>query len=160
MLSQGIDPADNCSGSFASYSGAVADGSDTHADTRSQGLLSSCPYATDGDYPHRSGTDVSAHGWWDTSNYSLCPSHADVEVWIQGLWCNNPPWDCFWVTVAHNEMRIRPRNIYNERTTARRVCASSIVTSFRNIVDVDLVGVNDPADQYVGPLTDVACRSS
>lgn len=160
MLSQGIDPSGDCPGSFAPYSGSETDTSDEQADAESQALLASCPYTTHGDYPHRSGTDVSAHGWWNTSDYSLCPTYADVEVWIQGLWCNNPPWNCYWVTVAHSESRIRPRNIYGTRTTARRLCVSTATTGFRNVVDVDLVGVDDPADQYVGPPTDVACRPS
>lgn len=35
-----------------------------------QQLLLSCDYETKGDYPHKSGSHVSAHGWWVVdSNY-------------------------------------------------------------------------------------------
>jgi len=156
MLNQPNGPSENCPGSFAPYPGAEADTSEEQTGVEPQARAGSCEYDTRGDYPHRSGGDVSAHGWWETTTYSSCPTHADVEVWIQGVWCDR--WGCRWLTAAHDEKRIRPRNIYNERTTARRACVSNDVVGFRTVVDVDLVGVIDPPDRYVGPPRDVPCR--
>ncbi len=158
MLNQGINPSDNCPGSFAPLSGAELNTSQDQTGAEPQALATSCPYDSHGDNPHRSGGDVSAHGWWETTNYSLCPTHADVEVWVQAKWCD--PWGCSYVTVAHNEMRIRPKNIYGDRTTARRACISSQTVAFMNIVDVDLVGVIDPPDQDVKGPIDVGCYPS
>lgn len=154
MLNQGIG---SCAGSFAPYSGEGGSASDAQVDGDLLPLAVSCPYTTHGDWVHLSGGDVSGHGWWETNSYSLCPTYADVEVTIQGWWCS---WICDWVTVAHNEMRIRPKNIYNERTTARRFCVGTDIVGFRSVIDVDLVGVGDPADKFYTQWRDLACRPS
>ena len=145
MVNEGIGQSDDCPGSWAQFPGAEADVPETQVGAEPQALAGSCPYSTEGDYPHLSGSDVSAHGWWETSNYALCPTYADVEVWLQGYWCD--PWGCLWITVGHDERRIQPRNISGQRTTARAACVPSDTVGYRSIIDVDLVGVSDPSDQ-------------
>lgn len=119
--------------------------------------FASCPYITRGDTPHISAnlTDISVHGWWETGNASLCPTHADIAVWLYGYWCD--PWGCRWLPIDQNEERVRPRNIYNERVNARRLCASDQPVSFRVAVDADLVGVIDAPYIYLGPPVDRPC---
>ena len=45
-------------------------------------------------------------------------------------------------------LRIRPGGGRGCRTTVRHACASTSMTGYRNMVDVDLVGRFDPPDQY------------
>lgn len=121
-----------------------------------QTLAGSCDYETDGDYPHRSGTDVSAHGWWHRYSAS-CPTYADVTVWLQQYWCD--AWGCRWITRATGSKRVLPGGGSGRRATARKYCDTSQYTGWRNVVDVDLVGVSDPADKkYI--IQNVYCRDN
>jgi hypothetical protein len=105
-----------------------------------------CTFETRGDWPHLSGGDVSVHGWWNDLAPGYCPTYADVEVWLQAWGCT--PWNCFYSTLlsatAHNEERHTAGGGAGHRTNARHPCAYSQLISFRNVVDVDLVGMADP----------------
>lgn len=152
------EPFADCPGSFASFSKAKSielEPKELEGETRAFGQSTqTCPFDAVGDNPHRSAGDVSAHGWWNTSVPSLCPEFANVEVWIQGLWCD--PWGCLWLTVANNEREIRPRNTSGQRTTARRNCVADNLVGFRNIVRADLVGASG-SDLFVGTPINVEC---
>ena len=121
-----------------------------------------CTFETKGDNPHKSANDldVSVHGWWNDLSQPDCPTYADVEVRLQGLWCWNPPFNCAYITLpsesAHNEERYKARNLGGGRTNARHPCASTTEVSFRNVIDVDLVGVGDPSG-YEYMYAEVAC---
>ena len=102
------EPEENESqGSFAPYPGDGTDGLESDVDDLQDTVGGSCTYQTRGDNPHRSGNDVSVHGWWKISPASgQCPTHADVEVWLQGWWCG---WSgCWWRTIDSDEKRVRP----------------------------------------------------
>ena len=107
-----------------------------------------CNYKTEGDYPHRSsqGFAASAHGWWTHSSPGACPTHADVEVTLQGYLCTRYPSgaeESRWNTLDHQESRILAGGGSGRRTTARHNCISSQTVSYRSIIDVDLVDVWD-----------------
>lgn len=119
-----------------------------------QTVAGSCSYDTRGDYPHPSGSDVSAHGWWVYLSGS-CPAQADVTVYLQQYWCDG--WGCRWITRATGEKRVYAGGGSANRANARTYCDSSEYTGWRNVVDVDLVGVSDPADKaYI--TSNVYCR--
>ena len=150
------EPEENGSqGSFAPYPGDGTDGLESDVDDLQDTVGGSCTYQTRGDNPHRSGNDVSVHGWWKISPASgQCPTHADVEVWLQGWWCNE--WyGCWWRTIDSDEKRVRPGGGSGRRTNIRELCATFETTGYRNVVD--LVGVGDPGDkEYV--IANVNCR--
>lgn len=153
----GGTPSSEKKGSPAPYNGGrtdteAVDSADSGA--TAQTVAGSCSYDTRGDWPHRSGTDVSAHGWWVFLSGS-CPAQADVTVDLQQYWCDN--WGCRWITRARGSKRVYAGGGSANRANARKYCDSSEYTGWRNVVDVDLVGVNDPADKaYI--IQNVYCR--
>lgn len=95
------------------------------------------------DYPHISanGTDVSGHGWWNKGNCSN--DRANVynclyEYYTDNTWRRK---DCSVTT------ELRPRREGGGRTNARRTCANRLVASWRNHVDVDVIGEADSAEK-------------
>ena len=171
-----------CTGSFVSYRDSdidrpEADGGDVvtqfissqaPADLLIASVLiqtaGNCTFGSWGDNIHLStggsGNDVSVHGWWTDRSPPNCPPTADVEVWLQGLWCFNPPFNCGFVTLpsgaAHNEEEHTAGGGAGHRTNARHPCASNTNISFRALIDVDLVGVGDPSG-YEIKEGDVLC---
>lgn len=116
------------------------------ADDADTGMLFGCKYKTRGDHPHRSGGDVSAHGWWTTTTPKKCPRYAYVEVWLKAWACdyqNGRKVRCFWDTVDHDEKRIRAGGGRGKRTNVRKACASNKTVSYMSIIDVDLEGMWD-----------------
>jgi len=113
-----------------------------------------CVYRTRGDDPHRSGDEVSVHGWWlrDSDN---CPSRADVTVYLQAAWCQDP-YGCHWTTLNSDSQRKRPGGGRGRRVTVRDSCFTYEWTYFRNVVDVDIPGERDPGDQ-VTKVKQVQC---
>jgi hypothetical protein len=159
--------------SFASYEEAVpgvappgagetatyldAQGQEISPDTAPEGDAEAaaigCTPESGRDNPHRSSTGVavSGHGWWNKGNCSN--DRANVFNCIYE-WYTDNTWrrkDCS-VT-----KELRPRRAGGGRTTARRECANTAVTSWRNHVDVDVIGEIDTAENPMRQ-NDVACR--
>jgi len=143
---------------WAAYSDPDEEGQLTSDDDSDQSAVSgqaTCDYTTEGDDPHRSGNDASAHGWWIDNSTGGCPEYADVEVVLQAHRCEW--WGCGWWTLAKREKRVREGGGRGKRATARYSCWSSIPTGWRSIIDVDLVGQSDPPDKkYIWENVD--CR--
>ena len=112
-----------------------------------------CEFSSELDNPHRSGGEVSAHGWWIDKNDN-CPQFADVENWLHQWTCDATGGNCSWVLVDQDETRVREGG---GRNTVRGQCATDDTTGYRNIVDLDLVGRYDTADQYYRTFN-VDCR--
>lgn len=161
LVTRGTDPTRECQGGWAPYPEAGPASAETQATALPEALLTTCPYTTGGDYVHLSSTPFAAsgHGWWNTTNYSLCPDYADVEVDLQAYYHIGSYY--YWVTVANPpDERIRPKNIYGQQATARRDCGASTSTGWRSIVDVDLVGVSDPSDKLYTTPVNLSCSPS
>lgn len=116
--------------------------------------LNGCHYGTGADNPHKSGSEASVHGWWIKKN-NLCPSRADVTVWLQAAWCD--AWGCTWVTLNSGKARIRPGGGSGKRVTVRDACYSNEWTFYRNVVDVDIPGTIDPPDKAY-KVNQIQCR--
>ena len=115
-----------------------------------------CEFSSELDNPHRSGGEVSAHGWWiDRNDY--CPQFADVENWLHQWTCDATGGNCSWILVDQDETRVREGGGRGRRNTVRGQCATDDTTGYRNIVDLDLVGRYDTADQYYRTFN-VDCR--
>ena len=115
-------------------------------------------FSSELDNPLLSDGEVSAHGWWMAGN-NECRRYAEVENWLQQWTCDASGGNCNWVEVAHNETRVGPGGRRGRRNTARRQCATSTLTGYRNMVDVELVGVFDPADRRYR-IVDFGCRAT
>ncbi len=119
------------------------------------GFAFDCRYTTNGDRPHISSSSAgdkkvaSAHGWWTTTTPDKCPSHAWVTVLLQGWKCYASMTGCRFVTLNKNVGRRRPGTGSGHRVNARNTCAhTDTEVTFRNVVDVDLIGVWDGPYQY------------
>ena len=105
------------------------------------------------DNPHRSSTGVavSGHGWWgkgDCSNNSARVYNCLYEWYTDNSWRQK---DCSAKAV------LSPGGGSSDRTTARRSCGSLLVTSWRNHVDVDVIGEWDSGENPMRQA-DVDCR--
>ena len=110
------------------------------------------------EWPHRSGADVSVHGYWEHA-FGFCPPTAVVTVWLQQYECSTPWW-CRWVNRAESSGEVREGGGHGKRVTARVRCISTQTTKWRGAVDVDLVGYyDDPLITY-GDERWVNCRVS
>lgn len=112
-----------------------------------------CTPVSGRDNPHRSSTGVavSAHGWWnkgDCSNNRANVYNCIYEWYSDNTWRRK---DCS-VT-----KELRPRKDGGGRTTARRNCDNTALTSWRNHVDVDVIGEIDTAEKPMRQQ-DVYCR--
>lgn len=124
-------------------------------------VAGSCTSYTEGDLAHMSSEPgvASAHGWWETPNFNLCPTNAVVTVWLQAEWTNGLG-GYYWITVGEQSLTRRPKNVYGDRTTARSSCVGSEEVGYRSIVDVDLVDWNDPPNQLFTEPLDLPCVPS
>ena len=110
-------------------------------------------FETRGDDVHMSIPDVSGHGWW--MNFGCAASQADVTIRLQAYYE-----DGVWRYVGSTgRARVYSGGGSANRATARARCARlSGKYGFRSVVDVDLVGVNDPADVLVTRPRDLPCH--
>lgn len=93
------------------------------------------------DNPHKSSGDVSGHGWWKKGECSN--NLADVYNCLYEYYTDNT-----WRQKACSPTkRLRPYTGSGDRTVARRACSNSLYTSWRNHVDVDVVGEWDTAEK-------------
>ena len=116
-----------------------------------------CVYQTLADWPHRSGSEVSAHGYWKDLSDGDCPSRAWVTIWLYEWQCDDDD-DCDWEQIDKDRKRVRSGGGHGKRATARENCSyGRAMTGFRATVDVDIPGVIDPPDRY-SVNKNVKCR--
>ncbi len=118
----------------------------------------SCTYKQAIDDPHISSTPpttASVHGWWLRVS-GTCPSKANVDVYLQGYWCDI--YGCRWITVASGSSDVYAGGGSGRRATARKTCSSTARTvGWRGFVDVDLIGVSDPAGYTYSAIRNLPC---
>ncbi len=113
--------------------------------------LSGCTPVSGRDNPHPSSGDVSGHGWW---YYGTCTNptayvyNCLYEYYSDGYWYRK---NCSAKTI------LKPRSVSQAQTTARDACANTLVASWRNHVDVDVINQADTAEQPYNQ-SDVACQ--
>lgn len=118
-------------------------------------VMSSCSsFNMVGDYAHRSSTGfaVSAHGWWVNQGCSATQARVTVQLqqyYTDGTWRNKgTPGDAVVYSGGGS----------GNRAATRVSCSTSTTTGWRSVVDVDLIGQDDPAGKNVTPAQNVACR--
>lgn len=116
-----------------------------------------CRYDQRVDRAHRSGTDVSTHGWWVNLG-GTCPAMANVDTYLQAYWCGS--YGCRWVTVSSDSRDVRAGGGRGNRGNARMSCSTDRTTGWRSFVDVDLLGVNDPPGFTYSDPQNLSCTPS
>ena len=144
----------SASGHFAPYSA----GGVTPLAESGNIVAGSCTYRQAIDNPHISSTApaaASVHGWW-LAVAGTCPSMANVDVALQGYWCDS--FGCQWITVATDTSDVFAGGGSGNRTTARRPCSSTArLVGWRGLVDVDLIGVVDPSGITPSTIVNLMC---
>jgi hypothetical protein len=144
----------SASGYFAPYPG----GDITPLAESGNITAGSCTYRQAIDNPHISSTApaaASVHGWWLKVS-GTCPSKANVDTYLQGYWCDQ--FGCRWITVASGSADVYAGGGSGNRVTARRTCsATNKLVGWRGFVDVDLIGVSDPAGYTYSPPVNLYC---
>lgn len=116
---------------------------------------SSAKFETHGDRVHRSSTafEASGHGWWINLH---CPSAQRARVTVQlqqyftdGSWRNRG---------VKGSATVYSGSGRGNRSTGRATCGTSSRTGWRSVIDVDLVGVNDPSGVGVTAPANINCR--
>jgi hypothetical protein len=144
----------SASGYFAPYPG----GDITTMAESGNITAGSCTYRQAIDNPHISSTApraASVHGWWRKIG-GTCPSKANVDVYLQGYWCDR--WGCRWITVAFDSKDVYAGGGSGNRATARKTCSSTKTVGWRGFVDVDLIGVIDPPGYTYSSPVNLACQ--
>lgn len=154
-LSSSAPSKPSASGHFAPYPG----GDDFTTQAESGDITAgSCTYRQVTDDPHISSTApraASIHGWWRKIS-GTCPSKANVDVYLQGWWCDI--YGCRWITVASDSADVYAGGGSGKWATARRTCsASNKLVGWRGYVDVDLIGVSDPSGYTYSAIRDLYC---
>ncbi len=126
-----------------------ATATDPDAGTSAQALV--CTPDSGRDNPHRSGGDVSGHGWWDRGDCS--GDRANVYNCLYE-WYTDNTWR---QKVCSPTKTLKPGGGSSNRTVARAACANSLPTSWRNHVDVDVIGEWDTGE-WPYRQADVGCR--
>lgn len=136
---------------YLDLSGQVIPTTDATDVTTEAAPLAGCTPVSGRDNPHRSGNDVSGHGWWQKGSCSK--NLANVRNCLYEWYTDNT-----WRRKACSSLReLRPYTGSGDRTTARRACDDSLVTSWRNHVDVDVIGENDTSE-WPHNQANVSCR--
>jgi hypothetical protein len=93
------------------------------------------------DDPHYSSPDVSGHGQWELGTCTSNTAHVYNCLYE---WYTDSTWRR---KACSAVVQLKPKSQSNNRTTARRTCDSTAQSiSWRNHVDVDVDGQNDPPD--------------
>ncbi|WP_225833908.1 hypothetical protein [Streptomyces sp. NK08204] len=112
-----------------------------------------CTPVSGRDNPHRSGTGVavSGHGWWDKGTCSN--DRAKVYNCLYEYYTDNS-----WRQKACSPRKeLKPGGGSSNRTVARHDCADTLRTSWRNHVDVNVIGqIDTPEKPMNGAVVD--CR--
>jgi hypothetical protein len=117
----------------------------------SETVLIGCTPESGRDNPHYSGGDVSGHGWWKKGNCSN--DRANVYNCLYEWYTDNS-----WRQEACSPTReLRPYTGSGDRTVARAACGDTTLTSWRNHVDVDVIGEIDSGEWPYNQAA-VACR--
>ncbi|MEW2490873.1 hypothetical protein [Streptomyces sp. NPDC048411] len=137
----GVAPSDaDATAVYLDPSGQVIPRTDA-TDATTEAALA-CTPVSGRDNPHRSSTGVavSGHGWWDKGSCSN--NRANVYNCLYEWYADNT-----WRQKTCSPVKeLAPGGGSSNRTTARRDCDNTVYTSWRNHVDVDVIGEADTAE--------------
>lgn len=115
---------------------------------------SGCYFDHAGDYVHISSSafEASGHGWWVNGN---CPtSTAVVTVQLQEYYS-----DGSWRNVGTvGKATVTSGGGAGNRATGRAGCITNGYTSWRSVIDVDLVGLSDDSSKLTTSYQNLYCR--
>jgi len=128
--------------------GAAVTINDTAA-PQSSSTQSTCVFETVAENPHRSGSDVSVHGWWRAVSGDCGGKKAVVTTKLQSSLDGKS-----WVTRASANPTLSSGSA--KASVARYACRNGLLTKWRGVVDVDIIGAVDSSDKAYNQQ-DVAC---
>lgn len=105
-------------------------------------LFGGCTPVSGADNPHKSGTYVSAHGWWEKG--TCTKPKATVTTCLYEAYGDSNGNFVGWYLQDCTPRDIEPGT--SRRANVRVNCPSTTRTGFLNIVDVDVIGQNDTSE--------------
>lgn len=111
-----------------------------------------CPFVMNGDHVHLKSDParVKAHGWWE--NPYNCPAkQAVVTVFLQANVAG------FWITLDRVSRRLGPKPFETHRATAQHHCSDNAETTWRTLINVNLVGYKDDPRRAVTMPKELNC---
>jgi hypothetical protein len=109
-------------------------------------------FQTGGDYVHFSSTPpatASAHGWWLDSNSRGAKAKVTVDLQVKE--------GGHWHTVATGHKTVKQGGGSARRANARFTCVGTKKTTWRSVVDVDIIGVADSPNKLETPPKTYRC---
>ncbi|WP_257578072.1 hypothetical protein [Streptomyces sp. JJ38] len=110
-------------------------------ETSGTSALAGCTPYSGRDNPHYSGGDVSGHGWWKKGT---CTENRAVVYNCLYEWYTDNSWRR---KACSEKETLKPYTGSGQRTVARAKCDNRAQTSWRNHVDVDVIGQGDTAER-------------
>ncbi|WP_239481458.1 hypothetical protein [Streptomyces sp. CS014] len=151
----GVAPSDSdTSAVYLDSAGRVMDmDAAEEASAARQPTAPGCTPASGRDNPHRSGTGVAAsgHGWWKKGN---CSNDRAKVFNCLYEWFTDNTW---WQKACSDTKTLKPGGGSTHRTAARRDCRGTQRTSWRNHVEVDVIGEIDTGEKPMNQA-EVNCR--
>lgn len=113
-----------------------------------------CIFYTRGDYVHVSSSafEASGHGWWVNGNCRATSAVVTVQLqqyYSDGRWRN---------AGSLGRATVRSGGGAGNRATGRAGCYNRSLTSWRSVIDVDLIGVADDPSKLTTPTRNISCR--
>ncbi|XUL89127.1 hypothetical protein ACQ86D_22865 [Streptomyces galilaeus] len=109
-------------------------------------------FQTGGDYVHFSSTPpatASAHGWWLDSDSRGAKAKVTVDLQVKD--------GGHWHTVATGHKTVKQGGGSARRANARFTCVGTKKTTWRSVVDVDIIGVADSPNKLETPAKTYRC---
>ncbi|MFG1986005.1 hypothetical protein ACGFN0_17935 [Streptomyces albidoflavus] len=111
-------------------------------------------FYTGGDAVHISSTPprtASGHGWWVDKNSKGAKAKVTVKLQVKK--------GGTWVTVASASKNVTQGGGAGKRATARKPCSSTKSTTWRSVVDVDIIGTGDSPNKLYTPDVKRTCSA-
>lgn len=137
----------------------VTDAIENESGLSPQGIFLYCGFKAEGDYAHISatGTDVSAHGWWDITVNFGCPAQSTVNIVLMGYWRTSPT-SGYFVEVGNDTRVIGTAQATGQNATARRACEQTKFVTFYSHVHATLGDGSNRTSNKTTPTRDLYCN--
>jgi hypothetical protein len=110
-----------------------------------------CRFRMEGDYVHISIGDASGHGWWVNIDCEAMQAIVTVQLqqYINGSWQN---------AGSPGSKTVYSGGGSANRAVGRAHCNTTTTTSWRSVIDVDVIGILDSPFKYYTPTQSLNCR--
>jgi hypothetical protein len=129
---------------------AVAASRSTAETSAAKSARAACAFDTIAENPHRSGSDVSVHGYWLARSSGCAGVKAVVTTTLQSNAGSG------WKTRAVTKKTLSSGGA--TASVARTACVTGAYINWRGVVDVDLIGLADDPFKQKSNVVSLPCK--